>query len=639
MAVDSSKLLEREIGTSKGAHITAPQVKMLKVTRVKLGGVANNLKDNLVLTKVRNAAENKRRQEALRKKREAELENTKKKKTSGGGKGPKIPGMGMLDKIINGLITVLWGMLVVKALSWVNSPGFKKFFNTVVTVGQWIIKASEWLLESLVNLIDWGYKLYDSGSEWIKSNFGEDAAEKFQGFMDGVKSIVQAVLFVKVILKGAVDSIIKSVVGVFKKLGTIIKNAYKLAKNVINTAIKAAKFILKIAGKVITTTVKTTAKTLKTTAQIVDNLTGGTAGKAVNTLKTQGSKIVSKASNIVSKVNPKNWKAPKIKAPSWWKKGTSFVSNKASQAKGAITGAWGKMGNTLKEATKNLSKYIDDITGPLRKAGQNLGNSMKAGVDKLNPAKALEKLKGKIKPVIQEMLEKNPFVKKIMSWMSGKSKGAVKWVLKNIKKIGASPQLKKLATGLKASKGSTKALGPVDKIITALMTLIDYAKFGESPINAILKGLGGLVGYGLGFTALQALVPVPGSGFLGGIAGSVIGELIAHHSLKLLAKGTDLDEMPDEFMNDGRMLLRDPEDLGDHMVKNPKVQAGDDATDVSTTASYEEGGGEGSTQFIKVDMPNTNNSSGGTDSKTVNNSSSDSKENSGDPKLLLYSGK
>ena len=632
MAVDSSKLLERDIGISKGAHITAPQVKMLKITKAKLGDVANNLKDNLVLTKVRNAAENKRRQEALRKKREAELENKKKKKTSGGGKGPKIPGMGMLDGIINGLITVLWGMLVVKALSWVNSPGFKKFFNTVVTVGKWIIKASEWLLESLVNLIDWGYKLYDSGSEWIKNTFGEEAAEKFQGFMDGVKSIVQAVIFVKVILKGAVDSIIKSVVGVFKKLGTVIKNAYKLAKFVINTAIKAAKLILK--GVV---------KTVQTGAKIINWATRGRAGNLVNAAKKGitdfGSKQLDKVKRLGSKLNPKNWKAPKIKAPSWWQKGTSFISKKASQTKNLVSGAWGKLGNTLKEATKNLGKYIDDITGPLRKAGQNLGNSMKAGLDKLNPAKAIEKLKGKIKPVIQEMLEKNPFVKKIMSWMSGKSKGAVKWVLKNIKKIGASPQLKKLATGLKASKGSTKALGPVDKIITALMTLIDYAKFGESPINAILKGLGGLVGYGLGFTAAQAAIPVPGSGFLGGIAGSVLGEFIAHHSLKLLAKGTDLDEMPDEFMNDGRMLLRDPEDLGDHMVKNPKVQAGDDATDVSTTASYEEGGGEGSTQFIKVDMPNTNNSSGGTDSKTVNNSSSDSKENSGDPKLLLYSGK
>jgi len=639
MAVDSSKLLERDIGISKGAHITAPQVKMLKVTKAKLGDVANNLKDNLVLTKVRNAAENKRRQEALRKKREAELENKKKKKGSGGGKGPKIPGMGMLSGVVNGLIAILWGMLVVKALSWIKTPAFKKFFSTVVAVGKWIANAATWLLESLVSLVDWGYKLYDGGKEWIKNTFGEDAAEKFEGFMDGVKSVVQAVIFVKVIIGGAVKSIIKSVTGVLTKLGTIIKSAYNLAKNVIKTAIKAAKLILKTAGKVI-----------RTGARLINWATQGRAGNLVNAAKSRGTEVLtnlksrgtkaltnlkSRGGALLKKINPFSGGPPKIKGPSWWQKGTSFVSKKASQAKGAITGAWGKLGSTLKEATKNLSKYIDDITGPLRKAGQNLGNSMKAGVDKLNPMKAIEKLKGKIKPVIQEMLEKNPFVKKIMSWISSKGKGAVKWVLKNIKKIGASPQLKKLATGLKASKGSTKALGPVDKIITALMTLIDYAKFGESPINAILKGLGGLVGYGLGFTAAQALVPVPGTGFVGGILGSVAGEFLAHHSLKLLAKGTDLDEMPDEFMNDGRMLLRDPEDLGKHM-KAPNIQAGDDATDVSQSASYEQGG-EGTETLIPVNLPEVSKPSTKAESKTLN--SSDSKENSGDPKLLLYAGK
>ena len=248
---------------------------------------------------------------------------------------------------------------------------------------------------------------------------------------------------------------------------------------VINTAIKAAKLILKGAIKV-----------AQTAGKVINFVSKGKAGQAVNAIKAKGSKLLTgikgKASGILSKVNPKNWKAPKIQAPSWWKKGTSFVSKKASQVKGAVTGAWGKLGNTLKEATKNLSKYIDDISGPLKKAGQNLGNSMKAGLDKMNPMKAIEKLKGKIKPVIQEMLEKNPFVKKIMSWISSKGKGAVKWVLGNVKKIAGNPKLKNLADGLKKSKGSTKALGPVDKIITALMTLIDYVKFGESPIYAIL---------------------------------------------------------------------------------------------------------------------------------------------------------
>ena len=591
MAVDSSKLLEREIGISKGAHISASQVKMLKVTNVKLKDVSGNLKDNLVLSKVRNAAKKRRAEELARKKREQELETKKGKKPKGAIKGPKIP---FMDKVTNFLITYLWGSIVMKLLDWIGNPQVKAFIDGLKVAIDWIGKVSKWILNSLVSLIDWGYRLYDGAVDWMKNTFGEEAAEGFIGFMDGVKSIVQAVIFVKVILRKIVDRIIKQVTTVFKRIGWVIKQAYKLAKFVINTAIKAAKLILKGAIKV-----------AQTGARFVNWATKGRAGNLVNAAKKGitdfGSKQFDKVKGLGSKLIPKNWKAPKIQAPSWWQKGTSFVSKKASQAKGAITGAWGKLGSTLKEATKNLSKYIDDITGPLRKAGQNLGNSMKAGVDKLNPMKAIEKLKGKIKPVIQEMLEKNPFVKKIMSWISSKGKGAVKWVLKNIKKIGASPQLKKLATGLKASKGSTKALGPVDKIITALMTLIDYAKFGESPINAILKGLGGLVGYGLGFTAAQALVPVPGTGFIGGILGSVAGEFLAHHSLKLLAKGTDLDEMPDEFMNDGRMLLRDPEDLGKHM-KAPNIQAGDDARDVSQSASYEKGG-EGTETIIPIPIP------------------------------------
>ena len=43
-------------------------------------------------------------------------------------------------------------------------------------------------------------QLYDGATEWMQNTFGEDAAEKFQGFMDGVKSVVQAVIFVKVIV-------------------------------------------------------------------------------------------------------------------------------------------------------------------------------------------------------------------------------------------------------------------------------------------------------------------------------------------------------------------------------------------------------------------------------------------------------
>ena len=148
MAVDSAKLLERDIGISKGAHISASQVKMLKVVNVTLKDVSGNLKDNLVLSKTRAALKKKREEEERRRAREAALEKEK-----GKVKAPNIPGQGMLGNVMDGLIKILWGMIVIKALDWLNSPGFRKFISIAFTVGKWIVKAAEWLAKSLVNLI------------------------------------------------------------------------------------------------------------------------------------------------------------------------------------------------------------------------------------------------------------------------------------------------------------------------------------------------------------------------------------------------------------------------------------------------------------------------------------------------------
>jgi len=253
MAVDSSKLLERDIGISKGAHITAPQVKMLKVTRAKLGDVANNLKDNLVLTKVRNAAANKRRQEALRKKREAELENKKKKKGSKGG-GIKVPGAGMLDGFLNGLITVLWGVVVVKMLTLWKSPAVQNFIKIIGNVGKVILKVADWLWTGFTTLIDWGYNLYDKGMGWVKNNLSEEAVGKIQTFMSNFKDLINGFLVWKLIGEKIFKAIVKNVTWVFRR----IKDVFKIAKNALKqgarllnwmTGGRAGNLLKNIAGK------------------------------------------------------------------------------------------------------------------------------------------------------------------------------------------------------------------------------------------------------------------------------------------------------------------------------------------------------------------------------------------------------
>ena len=236
MAVDSSKLLERDIGISKGARISAPEVKMLKVVNVKLKDVSGNLKDNLVLSKVRNAAEKRRAEELARKKREKDIESKKGKKAKGGGKiGLKVP---FIDKITNFLLTFLWGAVVMKLVDFIDSPGVMKFLDIAKNVGKVVGNVGKWILNSLVNLIDWGYKLADGAENWIKNNVSEEAAEKFKTFMTNLKDLFAGFIAWKLIGEKIFKGIVSNIRRVFDILKTVVKGAFKTASRVFKFAWK-----------------------------------------------------------------------------------------------------------------------------------------------------------------------------------------------------------------------------------------------------------------------------------------------------------------------------------------------------------------------------------------------------------------
>ena len=230
-----------------------------------------------------------------------------------------------------------------------------------------------------------------------------------------------------------------------------------------------------------------------------------------------------------------------------------------------------------------MGPYIDEIGEGVAKAGKNIGSKWTEVTKNLNPQKYIDDLMAKIKPVIDDILMKNPIIGKLLNNLKPKNaKGAIQGLLT---KAANNPALKKILNNLKASKGASKALGPVDKIITALMTLANYLGGGESPINAILKGLGGLLGYGVGFSAatasivsFPALGAIPGLPFMGGIAGGIAGEWLAMKIAKVLAK-TPLADIDDPIMGGkdieaglpARKLVRDPDGLLDHMIPGAKL--------------------------------------------------------------------
>ena len=102
----------------------------------------------------------------------------------------------------------------------------------------------------------------------------------------------------------------------------------------------------------------------------------------------------------------------------------------------------------------------------------------------------------------------------------------------------------------------------------------------ESPINAIVKAVSGMLGYAAGFAIGAPFGGVPG--FITGMAGGALGELAGYGLLKGLANapGTKgLTQVDDPIMNDGRPVLRDPDGPMDHMLNQPKESKGDGGSD------------------------------------------------------------
>ena len=100
-----------------------------------------------------------------------------------------------------------------------------------------------------------------------------------------------------------------------------------------------------------------------------------------------------------------------------------------------------------------------------------------------------------------------------------------KGIVVNSNVLTKSDGLLKLRKGLQSAKQSTKGIGGVDKEIAAILGLLDYGVFGESPVNAILKAIGALVGYSAGFAIGAPFGGVPG--FITGMAGGWVGEKAA----------------------------------------------------------------------------------------------------------------
>lgn len=232
------------------------------------------------------------------------------------------------------------------------------------------------------------------------------------------------------------------------------------------------------------------------------------------------------------------------KINAWWQEGSKRL---IEGAKGVGQGIW--------NWGKNTAKSIGDVAA-MAKNPKKLGDVV------------LNKVKGFIKPVI----EKNETAKKVTEFVSepDKPKKAKNFIGNLLKSGFKNPGFKTFREFLVAAKNNAK-IGGIDKLVASVLALLDYTVFGESPINAVLKALGGLLGYSAGFAIGAPFGGVPG--FITGAAGGFAGEWAADRLLEVLAKTPlkDIDDPVAEmlgadegggFMGFGakrrRKLVRDP---------------------------------------------------------------------------------
>ena len=610
-----------------------PQEDVVYTIRTRVIEIDKLLKGTLAAEKAQKKEEKEKKERVRRQQKEEKLEKPDKGEEDEETPKKLLPKIGFLEKIKQFITKVLVGWIAFNLIKFL--PKLQGILKFIGGVADFLIEWGGKLLNGLVTFIDWGYKAVDATQGWIKDKFGEDAAQKFESFMGNLTKMFNGIVLLgmgiakmagmgrpkgpkgpkgkqpkpkpkpkpkwqKALQKrwknSRVGRFFRNNAAARKKLvrrisrpvsravnaikpKNIVENLKKtkLGQRVTQRFAKASQQVdnlIKDPGKSLKNLQKTKLgqQVTKTTKTITDAVRD--PKKALENLKK--TQVGKKVTEIAKKVDPRKWKMPKLKTPGWMKKAGSVIKKGFVNADAWIKSIPAKTRQMWDDVAKNVGPYIDEMGEGIGKIGKNIGAKYKEVAKNMEPQKVIDDLTAKIRPAIDDVLKKSPILSKLSKGLNPKSVQGL------LTKAANNPALKKLINTLKANKGASKGLGPIDKIITALMTLWDYTMGREAPVNAILKGLGGLFGYGVGFSAASA-VPVLGQSgvfnFAGGMAGGIAGEWLAMKTAKLLAK-TPLGEIDDPIMGPkdieaglpARKLVRDPDGLIDHMIAGPKVK-------------------------------------------------------------------
>ena len=209
MAVDIQKLLpQRPVANRTIVLLSDTSIikvgdrkkdKYAEVTE-KIDTATKLLAGTLAEEKKRINDERREKEKESRAGQEADLEKGKKKKSERD-LTVKKPKMSFLDRIKKFINDIIFGFLLIKLVDY--APVLVPIAKGIAATVKFIVDIAGKILNSLITLVDWGYKAYDWTRGAIKTLGGEEAAENFDKLSGALNKFLNAALIVAMASSGA----------------------------------------------------------------------------------------------------------------------------------------------------------------------------------------------------------------------------------------------------------------------------------------------------------------------------------------------------------------------------------------------------------------------------------------------------
>ena len=572
------------------------------VIREKVIKIEDILKGTLAAEKKAADERRKVKEQEKRAKSEQDVESSPKSKE----KGIKLAVPGKIkswwSSIKKFFGTILFGWLALRLIDWL--PKLMPLLKILGAIAEWVLNTAGLVLAGLVNFIDWGYKAVEATEKWIGDKFGEGAAEKFNSFTGTLTKVMNLVIALGIAAaamggnKGP-----RGPRGPRRGPRNQLRRARTRLRRIIKPNTKALERVKNI-------------KEIAKQRRIAENL----AKRQRFWRRIRPTNVKRTAQVALGRTNQWLQGRPKP-GPGLFGQMKSGLGNLWQGTKGAASTSWNftskqgaRFGNWANKALVGFSKNLNNIIGGITDTAKGWAQKVGDIVDMAkNPAKLIEKVKGVLSGQLDDIVKNNKFISKILKSNPKELAKSMGQMLENAKKSKGLMQVRNALKGAQKMK-----IGGIDAVIAAIMGLIDYNFFGESPINAILRALGGLLGYTAGFAIGAPFGGAPG--FITGMAGAWVGENVSKLLAKGLANNTKLGEWNDPIMEERdikagrepRKLVRDPDALGVVTSDSKYITSDGDSSSnkvngVSEYASYENGGNE---EIIVLKSPSSNTASG-----------------------------